>query len=62
MRLSGAPPGQVQFTLNASSEDHERIFTCSAALRVAGQELLKNQTLKLHVLCEWGCGVVIVVP
>ncbi|EGV96205.1 intercellular adhesion molecule 1 precursor [Cricetulus griseus] len=50
VRLSGAPPGQVQFTLNASSEDHERIFTCSAALRVAGQELLKNQTLKLHVL------------
>ncbi|XP_005078650.1 intercellular adhesion molecule 1 isoform X2 [Mesocricetus auratus] len=52
--LSGAPPGtpapQVQFMLNASAEDNKRRFFCSAALQVAGQELLKNQTLELHVL------------
>nr|XP_021504876.1 intercellular adhesion molecule 1 [Meriones unguiculatus] len=53
-RLSGAPPGppsaRVQLTLNASAEDHNRRFLCSAALEVAGQLLFKNQTLELHVL------------
>lgn len=52
--LSGAPPGpptpQVQFTLNASSEDHKRLFFCSASLEVAGKFLSKNQTLELYVL------------
>ncbi|XP_055457442.1 intercellular adhesion molecule 1 [Psammomys obesus] len=53
-RLSGAPPGppsaRVQLTLNASAEDHNRSFLCSAALEVAGRLLFKNQTLELHVL------------
>lgn len=66
VRLSDAPPGapspQVSFTLNASADDNQRLFRCSAALKVAGQELLKNQTQKLHVLCEWGRGVVIAIP
>nr|BAE40221.1 unnamed protein product [Mus musculus] len=52
--LSGVEPRpptpQVQFTLNASSEDHKRSFFCSAALEVAGKFLFKNQTLELHVL------------
>lgn len=56
VRLSGAPPGpptaQVQFTLNASPEDHKRRFFCSAVLEVAGNLLSKNQTVELHVLCE----------
>lgn len=54
--LSGAPPGpptpQVQFTLNASPEDHKRRFFCSATLEVAGKFLSKNQSLELHVLCK----------
>lgn len=54
--LSGTPPGpptsQIQFTLNASPEDHKRRFLCSAALEVDGKSLFKNQTLELHVLCE----------
>lgn len=54
VRLSGAPPGpptaQVQFTLNASPEDHKRRFFCSAVLEVAGNLLSKNQTVELHVL------------
>ncbi|XP_059122690.1 intercellular adhesion molecule 1 [Peromyscus eremicus] len=54
VRLSGAPPGppspQVSFTLNASADDHKRTFFCSAALKVAGQQLLKNQTQELRVL------------
>lgn len=62
VRLSGAPPGppspSVQLTLNASAKDHNRNFLCSASLEVAGQMLFKNQTLELHVLCEWGCKVV----
>lgn len=56
VHLSGVPPGpptpQVQFTLNASPEDHKRRFFCSAVLEVAGKFLSKNQTLELHVLCE----------
>ncbi|XP_052609666.1 intercellular adhesion molecule 1 [Peromyscus californicus insignis] len=53
--LSGAPPGgppspQVNFTLNASADDDQRRFFCSAALKVAGQKLLKNQTQELRVL------------
>lgn len=64
VQLSDAPPGdpspQVSFTLNASANDNQRLFRCSAALKVAGQELLKNQTQKLHVLYgpwldEGGC-------
>ncbi|KAL1782680.1 Intercellular adhesion molecule 1 [Sigmodon hispidus] len=54
VQLSGAPPGlpapQVTFTLKAGAEDNKRLFFCSAALKVAGQKLLKNQTLELHVL------------
>ncbi|XP_034366791.1 intercellular adhesion molecule 1 [Arvicanthis niloticus] len=54
VHLSGVPPGpptpQVQFTLNASPEDHKRRFFCSAVLEVAGKFLSKNQTLELHVL------------
>lgn len=54
VRLSGTPPGpptsQIQFTLNASPEDHKRRFSCSAALEVDGKSLFKNQTLELHVL------------
>ncbi|CAH6855944.1 intercellular adhesion molecule 1 [Phodopus roborovskii] len=52
--LSGAPPrppsSKTQFTLNASAKDNKKRFFCSAALKVAGQVLLKNQTLELHVL------------
>lgn len=52
--LSGAPAGpsnsSAQFTLKASSTDHKRSFSCSAALDVAGQVLYKNQTQELHVL------------
>lgn len=54
VHLSGVPPGpptpQVQFTLNASPEDHKRRFFCSAVLEVDGKSLSKNQTLELHVL------------
>ncbi|GAB1293923.1 Intercellular adhesion molecule 1 [Apodemus speciosus] len=54
VHLSGAPPGpptaQVQFTLNASSEDNKRRFFCSAVLEVAGKLLSKNQTAELNVL------------
>ncbi|XP_036049715.1 intercellular adhesion molecule 1 [Onychomys torridus] len=54
VRLSGAPPGppspRVSFTLNASAENDTQIFLCSAALEVAGQKLLKNQSLELRVL------------
>lgn len=52
--LSGAPAGppspKVYFSLNASVEDNQRSFFCSAALEVAGQVLYKNQTLELSVL------------
>lgn len=44
------PTSQIQFTLNASPEDHKRRFFCSAALEVDGKSLFKNQTLELHVL------------
>lgn len=46
------PTSQIQFTLNASPEDHKRRFFCSAVLEVDGKSLFKNQTLELHVLCE----------
>uniref|UniRef100_A0A8C5KKR3 Intercellular adhesion molecule 1 n=1 Tax=Jaculus jaculus TaxID=51337 RepID=A0A8C5KKR3_JACJA len=52
--LSGAPAGppspQVYFSLNASVEDNQRRFFCSAALEVAGQVVYKNQSLELCVL------------
>ncbi|CAO2635929.1 Intercellular adhesion molecule 1 [Lemmus lemmus] len=54
MKLSGAPPRppspKVQFPLTARAVDDKRLFSCSAALNVAGQVLLKNQTLELRVL------------
>lgn len=57
--LSGAPSGlpapSAQLELNASAEDNRRSFTCSAALKVDGQVLRKNQTRELRVLCEWDC-------
>lgn len=52
--LSGAPSGlpapSAQLELNASAEDNRRSFTCSAALKVDGQVLRKNQTRELRVL------------
>ncbi|KAL2764326.1 intercellular adhesion molecule 1 precursor, partial [Daubentonia madagascariensis] len=52
--LSGAPAGPpgpwAQFLLNASAEDNQRSFSCSATLEVAGQVLHKNQTQELRVL------------
>lgn len=50
--LNGVSSGarSAQLTFNASAEDHERNFFCSAQLKVAGQWLQKNQTRKLNVL------------
>ncbi|XP_038179988.1 intercellular adhesion molecule 1 [Arvicola amphibius] len=54
VNLTSAPPGspspKVQFTLTARAEDDKRVFSCSAALNVAGQVLFKTQTLALQVL------------
>ncbi|KAM6219199.1 intercellular adhesion molecule 1 [Rhynchocyon petersi] len=41
---------RVQFELTASAEDNGRRFFCSAALRVEGQILHKNQSKNLSVL------------
>lgn len=55
--LHGAPASRPserhQIRLNASAEDNERIFSCLATLKVAGQMVHKNQTRELRVLCAW---------
>lgn len=47
---AGTPAPSAQFMLNASAEDNERTFLCSAALEVAGKVLHKNKTQMLLVL------------
>ncbi|XP_057624907.1 intercellular adhesion molecule 1 [Chionomys nivalis] len=49
--LSGPPSPKVQYTLKAATaKDNKRRFSCSAALKVAGQVLFKTRTLELQVL------------
>ncbi|CAN0429855.1 unnamed protein product [Rangifer tarandus platyrhynchus] len=49
--VSAEPPGpRAQVKLNVSADDHGSNFSCSAALKIAGQVVHKNQTRELHVL------------
>ncbi|XDC55361.1 hypothetical protein R6Z07M_006543 [Ovis aries] len=49
--VSAEPPGpRAQLKLNVSADDHGSNFSCSAALKIAGQEVHKIQTRELHVL------------
>ncbi|KAB0366000.1 hypothetical protein FD754_010156, partial [Muntiacus muntjak] len=49
--ISAEPPGpRAQLKLNVSADDHGSNFSCSAALKIAGQVVHKNQTRELHVL------------
>ncbi|XP_004442677.1 PREDICTED: intercellular adhesion molecule 1 [Ceratotherium simum simum] len=47
---AGKPASRARVLLNASSEDDERVFSCSADLEVAGQVLRKTRTRQLRVL------------
>ncbi|KAF5911555.1 hypothetical protein HPG69_008152 [Diceros bicornis minor] len=47
---AGKPASRARVLLNASSEDDKRVFSCSAALEVAGQVLSKTRTRQLRVL------------